>query len=89
MSDAAIRKAVAEHNEVCRIITEIGDMRKLGNPPIMGYEFHVLCLVSYCCPKALILDKLRETLRRSKPAFRTRSLRIAQRRSCRKRDRRS
>ena len=62
ISDAAIRKAVAEHNEVCRIITEIGEYRKLDNPPITGYEFHVLCLVSYCCPKYLIVDKLRETL---------------------------
>lgn len=62
ISDAAIRKAVAEHNEVCRILTEIGDFRKLDNPPITGYEFHVLCLVSYCCPKNLIVDKLRETL---------------------------
>lgn len=62
ISDAAIRKAVAEHNEVCRILTEIGDFRKLDNPPITGYEFHVLCLVSYCCPKDLIVDKLRETL---------------------------
>ena len=25
-SDEALRKAVAEHNEVCKIITEIGDM---------------------------------------------------------------
>ena len=62
ISDAAIRKAVAEHNEVCRILTEIGDFRKLDNPPITGYEYHVLCLVSYCCPKDLIVDKLRETL---------------------------
>ena len=79
ISDASIRKAVAEHNEVCRIITEIGDMRKLANPPITGYEFHVLCLVSYCCPKALIIDKLRETLEEvktrvsdAKPAHRAR-----------------
>ena len=62
ISDAAIRRAVAEHNEVCRIISEIGEYRKLDNPPITGYEFHVLCLVSYCCPKYLIIDKLRETL---------------------------
>ena len=62
ISDEAIRKAVAEHNEVCRILTEIGEMRKLDNPPITGYEYHVLCLVSYCCPKYLIKDKLRETL---------------------------
>lgn len=62
ISDTAIRAAVQEHNEVCRILTEIGDLRRLDNPPITGYEYHVLCLVSYCCPKALILPKLRETL---------------------------
>ncbi len=61
-SDAAIRKAVAEHNEVCRIISEIGAMRKEDNPVITGYEFHVLNLVSYTCPKYLILPYLRETL---------------------------
>ena len=60
-SDAAIRKAVAEHNEVCRIISEIREMRKADNPVITGYEFHVLNLVTYCCPKALILPYLRET----------------------------
>lgn len=79
ISDAAIRAAVREHNEVCRILTEIGDMRRLDNPPITGYEYHVLCLVSYCCPKSLILPKLRETLEELKarksddaPAFRAR-----------------
>ena len=60
-SDAAIRKAVEEHNEVCRIITEIGNYRKLDNPPITGYEFHVIQLVSLTCPKYLILPYLRET----------------------------
>ncbi len=61
-SDAAIRRAVAEHNEVCRILTEIGRMRKAENPVITGYEFHILNLVSYTCPKAKILPYLRETL---------------------------
>ena len=61
-SDAAIRKAVEEHNEVCRIISEISEMRKADNPVITGYEFYVLNLVTYCCPKALILPYLRETL---------------------------
>ena len=65
-SDKALRKAVKEHNEVCDIITEIGEMRKLDNPPITGYEFHVLCLVSYCCPKAKILPYLKETLKEIK-----------------------
>lgn len=62
ISDEAIRKAVDEHNEICRIITEIGEYRKLENPPITGYEYHVLNMATYCCPKYLILDKLRETL---------------------------
>ncbi len=60
-SDEALKKAVEEHNEVCRLITEIGEYRKEENPRITGYEFHILCLVTYCCPKYLILDKLRET----------------------------
>lgn len=62
ISDAEIRKAVAEHNEVCRLITEIGNFRKLDNPTITGYEFHILTLASYVCPKQLIIEKLRETL---------------------------
>ena len=49
-SDAAIRKAVEEHNEVCKIIQEIREMRKAENPVITGYEFHVLNLVTYVCP---------------------------------------
>lgn len=61
ISDDALRKAVELHNEVCRLITEIGEYRKEENPRITGYEFHVLNLVTYCCPKYLIVDKLRET----------------------------
>ena len=56
ISDDAIRKAVEEHNEVCRLITEIGEYRKEENPRITGYEFHVINLVTYCCPKYLIID---------------------------------
>ena len=61
VSDAAVRRAVERHNEVCRLIGEIGEYRKLDNPTITGYEFHVLTLATYVCPKDLILDKLRET----------------------------
>ena len=61
-SDEAIMKAIEEHNEVCRLINEIGDYRKLDNPTITGYEFHVIQLVSLTCPKYLILPYLRETL---------------------------
>ena len=79
LSPAAIRQAVKEHNEVCSIISEIGEMRKEENPVITGYEFHVLNLVSFTCPKYLILPYLRETLTElkkrkpdPKPAFRAR-----------------
>ena len=78
-SDEAIRKAVEEHNEMCRIITEIGEMRKAANPVVTGYEFHLINLVSYVCPTGLILPYLRETLEElktrepdAKSAFRAR-----------------
>ena len=61
ISDEAIRKAVEQQNEVSRLINEIGDYRKLDNPTITGYEFHVIQLVSLVCPKELILPYLRET----------------------------
>ena len=60
-SDEALFAAIAEHNEVCRLITEIGAYRKQDNPPITGYEFHVIQLVTQVCPKYLILPYLRET----------------------------
>ena len=60
-SDEALLKAVEEHNEVCRLMTEIGDYRKEENPRITGYEYHILNLITYCCPKTLILPMLRET----------------------------
>ena len=61
VSDEAIMKTIERHNEVCRLINEIGDYRKLDNPTITGYEFHVIQLVSQVCPKYLILPYLRET----------------------------
>ena len=61
-SDAAIYKAVKEHNEICRLIRQIGDFRKGSNPRITGYEFHIITLATYVAPKHLLLDKLRETL---------------------------
>ena len=60
-SDEALIKAVEEHNEVCRLMKEIGDYRKEENPRITGYEYHILSLITYSCPKYLIIDKLRET----------------------------
>jgi len=61
-SDAALRKSVELHNNVCGLITEMGQYRKLEKPTITGYEFAVFTLASYCCPKDLILPCLRETV---------------------------
>jgi len=76
-SDAALRKAVEEHNKLCRLITKIGDFRKEENPRITGYEFHILCMATYVCPKDMLIEKLEETLAEletrvpdAKPAYR-------------------
>ena len=61
-SDDAIRAAIEAHNELCAVVRELGDMRKRDDPPITGYEFHVIQLVTLTCPQYLIMDKLRETL---------------------------
>ena len=66
ISDKALKAAIKEHNEVCKLINEIGDYRKLENPTITGYEFHVIQLVSLVCPKYLILPYLRETAKEMK-----------------------
>lgn len=62
ISDNAIRRAVEEHNEVCRLIRQIGDFRKKSRPRVTGYEFHIMTMLSYVVPKYLIIDALRETL---------------------------
>lgn len=62
ISDEALMKAIDDHNEISKIISEIGDLRKTDNPPITGYEFHVIQLVSEVCPHYLIKEKLSETL---------------------------
>lgn len=66
VSDAALLDAIARHNELCAVISELGELRKLDNPPITGYEFHVIQLVSEVCPHELILPYLKETLREVK-----------------------
>ena len=66
VSDKALKAAIKQHNEVCKLINEIGDYRKLENPTITGYEFHVIQLVSLVCPKYLILPYLRETAKELK-----------------------
>ena len=80
-SDKALKKTIEDHNEICRLINEIGDYRKLDNPTITGYEFQVLVLATMVCPKYLVIDKLRETAEEmktrkpdKKPGFRCKVL---------------
>lgn len=61
-SETALHKGVALHNRICRLLTEIGAFRAEENPRISGYEFAVLCLASYCCPKESLIPILEETL---------------------------
>lgn len=61
-SEAALLKAIEEQNELSRVISQIGELRALEHPPITGYEFHVIQLVSQVCPHDLILPYLKETL---------------------------
>lgn len=61
ITEEALREAVRHHNEICRLLNEIGSYRKEDNPRITGYEFAVFCLASYACPQYLLIDKLRET----------------------------
>lgn len=62
ISDEAIRKAVKVHNRVCELINSIGEFRKELKPRITGYEFAVITLATYVCPKDLLIEKLEETL---------------------------
>ena len=78
-SDEKLMAAIERHNEVCRIITEMGELRKAENPVLTGYEFHVIQLCTLTCPKDLLLPMLRETLEElkhrepePKPAYRAR-----------------
>lgn len=65
-SDEALMQAIGQHNEVCRLITEIGNYRKLDVPTITGYEFQIIQLCTLVCPKYLILPMLRETAKEMK-----------------------
>ena len=61
-SDAAMREAVERHNQICRLITAIGDFRKEDNPRITGYEFHIICMATYVAPQDKLITILEETL---------------------------
>lgn len=61
-SDEALQRALILHNRLCRLLMDIGDFRREENPRITGYEFAVLCLATYCCPKEPLIPILEQTL---------------------------
>ncbi|MBQ9589891.1 MAG: 2-hydroxyacyl-CoA dehydratase [Butyrivibrio sp.] len=60
ISDEALLTAIKQHNEICRLITEIGSYRKLDEPTITGTEFSIIMLSTLVCPKYLIIEKLKD-----------------------------
>ena len=62
VSDEALRRAVEKQNQVNRLIMEIGAYRREDRPRITGYEFAVLCLSTFVCPKEYVIPILKETL---------------------------
>ena len=61
-SDAALAEAVKRQNRLNRLIMEIGAYRSEEKPRITGYEFAVLCLSTFVCPKEYMIPILEETL---------------------------
>ena len=61
-SDAALAEAVKRQNWLNRLIMEIGAYRREEKPRITGYEFAVLCLSTFVCPKEYMIPILEETL---------------------------
>ena len=62
VSDEALRRAVEKQNQVNRLIMEIGAYRREDRPRITGYEFAVLCLSTFVCPKEYVIPILKGTL---------------------------
>lgn len=62
ISDAALARAVEKQNRINSLIMEIGAYRKEDRPRITGYEFAVLCLSTFVCPKEYMISILSDTL---------------------------
>lgn len=62
ISEEALRSSVERQNELSRLIMELSEFRACDKPQLTGYEFAVLCMATYCCPREPLLPILRETL---------------------------
>jgi len=60
MSDAALTRAIKEHNEFNKLLKEIADLRKGDNPKITGTEWHTLYVASKVAPKDMLVDHLKK-----------------------------
>lgn len=57
---AALSRAIQDHNDFSALLTSIGDMRKPKNPPLSGTEFQAITLSSLVAPRQSILPKIQE-----------------------------
>lgn len=62
ISEEALARAVEKQNRINSLIMEIGAYRKEDRPRITGYEFAVLCLSTFVCPKEYMIPILSDTL---------------------------
>lgn len=60
MSEAALTKAIKEHNEFNRLLKEIADLRKGDNPKITGTEWHTVYVATKVAPKEMLVDHLKK-----------------------------
>jgi benzoyl-CoA reductase/2-hydroxyglutaryl-CoA dehydratase subunit BcrC/BadD/HgdB len=59
-TQAALSQAIQDHNEFSALLTSIGDLRKLKNPPLSGTEFQAILLASLVAPRQSLLPKIQE-----------------------------
>ncbi len=77
ITDEALVRAVAEHNDFVSLLSAIGDLRKQERPPLTGTDFHKMLLAAFASPRRLIRniieDYHRDLEERPEPAdFRAR-----------------
>ncbi len=63
MSEAAVTKAIKEHNEFNRLLKEIADLRIGDHPKITGTEWHTIFVASKTAPKDMLVDHLKKLKR--------------------------
>lgn len=56
--DAELRKAIVKENALNSALSELGEMRKSGNPPFTGTEFHRLMMAAQVAPAENVMEMI-------------------------------